>query len=180
MAKVEWTVDYNEMVYDEKLGVNIYKRIPFEKKEEFAHEFTNRSIVFDDNGFAEKSMYHTIVMQYLIMKYYTDAEIDEDTAVKDVYEWMIVNNAVGVIMDICRDDFETTKNMTDDCTEFVIDAWKRRHSLESFVSSAFDDNIVQAIADDRAVNDAMMELIHNSEKKDNKAKMLANFAKKEV
>ena len=187
MAKVEWTVNYNETVYVKELGIDIYKRIPFEKKDAFAREFAASVLVLENNGLAEENMYYKQILQFLLVKYYTNAEIDESIKISDVTEWFVTNKLEELIFEACGDDVRETLELAQNCVRIAKKTWGQRHSLESLASGMFDEEIQQTIAENKEINDEMLKLLHsrntenaNSKNTDKRISYLQGFAKKNL
>ena len=187
MAKVMWDVDYNATVYVEGLGIDIYKRIPFEKKDAFAREYAASVLVLENNGLAEENMYYKQIMQFMLVKYYTNAEINESMKISDITEWFVANKLEEIIFEACGSDVEETLELAQNCVRIAKKTWEQRHSLESLASGMFDDEIQKTIAENKEINDEMLKLLHgrnientNSNNKEKKVAYLKGFAKKDL
>lgn len=164
----------------EKIVVNYKKNISYKEIEMCAVELASLTTVLDPDGVAYRSYNFPVIEKYLMVKYFTDMNVDEMTTLSD---WEKLFDEVeidrfrlegwGLVYEIYDLLFESTKLKHEKTSSL---SYKISKMLESVLA---DEDIVKILAESRDVNEKMIDLIRKAEfGKKSESNTLLKFAKK--
>lgn len=184
MVKVNWNLNYDEMETAHVLDVefNVRKRIPYEKKLEFAQEYTERVAMLGEDGSAILNPYADVTYVYLAIKYYTDIELNEGDNLGWIYDFVIAHDMMDTIADIAGEDLRNCRMFADRMADCVLLEWEQTHSLAGTLARLTSDEELKKLAHAAPLNEELIDLLHmrNDMQSGNVVAMqpLVEFAKK--
>ena len=181
MAKINWNLDYNETAPIEIEGVTIQvkKRIPYEKKVEFASAYADACTIIKDNGVAFLNPFDELTLIQLTLDYYTDVELDEGDNLGSIYDFDIKTGMFDKIKDAVGEDLDRTIGMAECVSWRIIDDWKQQHSIQAAISDFLNDDKLEQIAQSPELNEEMIDFLHAQKaKEEGKIVPMLEFAKK--
>lgn len=162
MAPADYEIAEEVSVGGETLHVK--HRIPLEQKMQFASELAQMITVEDEEaGILTHSSLEDVCELYLIVKYYTDVDLD-DVSVEQLYDWIIGHDAYVQIKDIVWHDLSYVQSMA--CTLFdnASLAYEKEHSLTHAIKTSFGflfdgRDITEVLTESRGVGDQMLDVV---------------------
>ena len=183
MAKVNWNLDYNEKIgcMVNGVDVNVFQHIPYEKKVEFAEEYSSLVCVLDEDGTAGINPYSEMYWAYCVLKYYTDIEINEDDNAGWIYDFVVEYDLLEKIRDIAKRDYFATYEFATNLVDFIVESWKQSHSLAGTMARLTSDEEMKKLSEAAPLNNELIDLLHMKQDMEsgNKVVPLAEFAKKD-
>lgn len=175
-------MDYSQSVAVNVNGIsfNVYKAIPYEKKIEFVNEYVLSAVILEPDGFAYKNPFSDVGFNYLVLKYYTDIELNEEGDNRGwIHDFCISSGVYEAIEAICSEDLDITDKFGVNMIDMMIESWKFKHSLTSTVTNLLSEDTIKQLAKSDTIQDEVRKMAENkSEKKDGKTISLPDFAKK--
>lgn len=165
MVKINWNVDYNETVELTARDGEVFhvkKRIPFEQKISMADEYAVLVVSQEPDGFAFETPFGDAMMNYLILKYYTDVELHEDDNIGWIADYFIETELAAAIEEAVGDDLYAAKSMCWDAAHIAVESWRDAHSLKGVLSRYTDDETLAELAKTRELNDELIGLMETA------------------
>lgn len=145
-------------------SIHMVRHISLEKKMQMATELAQAIMMPNEHvGILTTVALYDVAVLYMIMKYYSDADLD-DVATQTVFDWIVGNNAYDRVMDYVSDDFAYVKRIVDSMVtnfqeEFVA-AHSLTHALRTSFGFLFDGrDITETLAEGREVSDQILDVV---------------------
>lgn len=159
--------------------VTVRTHIPMEEKRKMAEEWTEMTVLFDDeNNICLNSHENEFIRMYLMMKYYTNLDVD-DVGVDDVANLLINTESEGKIYGCVVDDLCYVQDMTIQMRSNVREMYNTGNSLAHAVKTSFGflfngEDITETLAKSQILSDKMLEAVKVLQDKEKEAPKKAN------
>lgn len=144
--------------------IHVRLRIPLEQKVEMATELGNMlAVPYEDIGFMSQSALYEVCLLYLIMKYYTDVDL-EDVEARVLFDWVVSCDANAKIRSMIYNDLVYVTDMTHRMMENLKAEYEKRNGLAHAIKTTFSflfngEDITETLAKSQAVSDQMIEVV---------------------
>lgn len=161
------TGDAYEVQQDVKVGdetIHVRTHIPLAEKMMMASDIVQMIEVLDDElGIVTTSSLEDVCELYLILKYYTDVDL-EGVEAQQVFDWLVGYGAVDTIRNIIDADYSYVETMMWRLSSNVEAEHRARNSLTHAVKTTFGflfdgRDITETLAESRAVSDKMLDIV---------------------
>ena len=153
-------------------GVEILRRIPYERKEEFIHELAAMVLVADeDTGICYVSSLYDVVFNYLYVKYYTNIDVDGIKEIDDFRKLYDFCEMKGITFVRTTDsDLCEVERMWKTYSEAIIRQYEKRNSLEHQAKLMLSTDIDTNKAETRELIEKLIDMqgaMKEKEERDN-------------
>ena len=182
MAKIDWNLNYEEQetAHAGDVEFQVKKRIPHEKKMEFAERFASAVAFIDEDGSANWNPYERIYWIYLLIQYYTDIELHEDDNLGWIHDYAVEHDLEEAIDAVAGKDIQVTREFATRTADMIIMDWEHTHSLQGTLNRLTSDEEMEKLAHAAPLNEELINLLKMKEEMESGERVvpLAGFAKK--
>lgn len=154
--------------------IHVLKHIPLEQKMLMASDMAQMiEAPNDELGIVTTSSLEDVCAIYLILKYYTDVDM-EGVGAQQAFDWLVGHGAVDAIKEIIEEDYDYMEAMMWRLCSNLEAEHKARHGLPYAIKTSFGflfdgKDLTETLAESREVSDQMLDVVgrlNNAAKKE--------------
>lgn len=144
--------------------VVVRDHIPYEQKEVMATEMAERVLMEHDDSCMYTSNAYDKVEKYLLLKYYTNVDVEEED-IDNVVDFMVNNEIIGDIIAFVWNDFDIVLDIFERIESSLKKTYEDDHSLTKAIRTSFGflftgEDITESMAKAEATSGVLMDALN--------------------